>query len=288
MPNIVLIVGSAPDAVRCRDWPRAAFASIVVINNAWGVRPDWDYLIHADDFPHERMPMDKRLGVASIITSGDFVPTQNAFGGFVYAGGTMAFTAGYWALKALKPEVIAFLGCDMIYPSNAPTHFYGIGTADPLRDDVTLKDLEAKSGRFFVKALRHGTVCLNLSNLPESRLAIPRVTMPTIDRLTPARIKAIRVMLEATVDKISMDSASRLETELGYLVEDGRYWEHTSDFDEAALWKIDRHWSASVDQIPKSVVPKGACWARGRARVARQGHHQSLATDNARPIGEGA
>jgi hypothetical protein len=265
MPNIVLIVGSAPDAVRCRDWSRAAFASIVVINNAWAVRPDWDFLIHPDDFPDERLPNEQRLGVASIIKSGDFVPAQNVFGGFVYAGGTMAFTAGYWALNALRPDVIAFLGCDMIYPNNAPTHFYGVGIADPLRDDVTLRDLKAKSGRLFAKALRHGTICLNLSDLPESRLAIPRVTLPFISRLTPVRIRALRAMFEAPVDPTSIERASMLETELGYLVEDGRYWEHISDFDEAALGEIDRHWSSSVDQLPASAVPSGSC--RGRDRV---------------------
>eukprot|EP01035_Chromulina_nebulosa_P068687 gene68687-94126_t len=104
MPNIVLIVGSGPDAVRCRDWSRTAFSSIVVINNAWRVRPDWDYLIHPDDFPDDRLPSDQRPRMASIIKSNAFVPAQNAFGGFVYAGGTMAFTAAYWALKALKPD----------------------------------------------------------------------------------------------------------------------------------------------------------------------------------------
>jgi hypothetical protein len=50
MPNVVLIFGSAPDEIRCADWPRAAFCSIVVIDNARRVRSDWDYLIHPDDF----------------------------------------------------------------------------------------------------------------------------------------------------------------------------------------------------------------------------------------------
>ena len=48
------------------------------------------------------------------MTATDYVPVQNDFGGFVYAGGTMTFTAGYWALGALKPSVLAFLGCDMV------------------------------------------------------------------------------------------------------------------------------------------------------------------------------
>jgi hypothetical protein len=268
MPNIILIIGSAPDAVRSRDWGRATFSSIVAINNAWAVRPDWDYLIHPDDFPDERMPHDRRLGVASIIRSGDFVPAQNAFGGFVYAGGTMAFTAGYRALNALKPDIMAFLACDMIYPCGAPTHFYGVGSADPLRHDVTLRDLKAKSGRLFAKALRQGTVCLNLSNLPESRLAMPRVTLPFLDQLTPARIEALRSMLEAAIDRASMETADALETELGYFVEDGRYWQHMAKFDAAALTKIDQHWSSSVSQLPASAVPQDACTGSSEARTA--------------------
>ena len=268
MPNVVLIIGSAPDAVRSRDWPRSSFTSIVAINNAWSVRSDWDYLIHPEDFPNERLPSDRRLGVASIITSRDFVPAQNAFGGFVYAGGTMAFTAGYWALKTLRPDIVAFLGCDMIYPSNAPTHFYGVGTADPLRDDVTLKDLKAKSARLFATALRQGTICLNLSNLPESRLSLPRVTLPFIDRLTPRRFEALRAMLEADIDRTSIERASVLEKELDYVVEDGRYWQRMSEFDQTALTQIDRHWASSVSQLPLSVAPRDACWRRGRSNRA--------------------
>ena len=73
----------------------------------------------------------------------DYVPAQNFFGGFVYAGGTMAFTAGYWALYKFKPDLICYIGCDMIY-EGSKTHFYGKGTADPLRNDKTLKNLKAK------------------------------------------------------------------------------------------------------------------------------------------------
>ena len=102
----VLIIGSGPNAVASRDWPRTAFDHIVAINNAWAVRPDWDYLIHPDDFPAARRPVDVAPR-QKVITSEAYVPAQNDLGGFVYAGGTMAFTAGYWALQALRPDVIA-------------------------------------------------------------------------------------------------------------------------------------------------------------------------------------
>ena len=41
------------------------------------------------------------------------------------------------------PIFSAYYACDMTYSGNV-THFYGQGTADPLRPDVTLQSLEAK------------------------------------------------------------------------------------------------------------------------------------------------
>ncbi len=113
----VLILGSAPMAARAALWPRGPFDRVVAINNAHAIRPDWDFHIHPWDFPPERVPAP---GPGQrIVTEDDFVPAQNAQGGFVYAGGTMAFTAAYWALEALRPRVIAFYGCDMHYPAAA-------------------------------------------------------------------------------------------------------------------------------------------------------------------------
>ena len=97
----VLMLGSAPMAVEARDWPRAPFDAVVAINNAYMVRPDWTHHIYPWDFPEDRRPQPGPGQRA--VTQEDFVPAQNAFGGFVYAGGTMAFTAAYWALAALKP-----------------------------------------------------------------------------------------------------------------------------------------------------------------------------------------
>ena len=165
--SVVLILGSGPNVVASRDWPRDHFDRIIAINNAWAVRPDWDDLIHPDDFPTSKMPPrlkpDQR-----IIRAADYVPLQNTFGGFVYAGGTMAFTASYWALAALKPKVIAVMGCDMVYDDAQKTHFYGKGTADPLRKDVTLRSLEAKSARLMALAAQQGCAMVNLSKDPKS------------------------------------------------------------------------------------------------------------------------
>ena len=134
--EIVLILGSAPSAVEGKHWPKACFSSIVAINNAWRIRRDWDYLIVPDDFPKAHLP-EHCDPEQKIVLSSDYVPANNAYGGVVYAGGTMAFSVGYWALATLRPRVLAFWGCDMVYPRQGPTHFYGAGTADPLRKDVT-------------------------------------------------------------------------------------------------------------------------------------------------------
>jgi hypothetical protein len=171
----VLLLGSAPMALAARDWPRAPFDHVVAINNAWGIRSDWDDTIYPWDFPEDRRPTpgpDQRL-----ITQEDFVPTQNTYGGFVYAGGTMAYTAAYWILGALRPRTIAVFGCDMHYPATGPTHFYGTGTPDPLRTDITLRSLEAKSARLMILAAMQGCAVVNLSHGP-SRLILPPAPPP--------------------------------------------------------------------------------------------------------------
>lgn len=227
--SVVLILGSGPNVVSCRSWPRAPFDRIVAINNAWAVRPDWDDLIHPDDFPPERMPIDLAPG-QQIIRSADYVPLQNTLGGFVYAGGTMAFTAAYWALAALRPAVIAVLGCDMVYEGLRGTHFYGTGTADPLRKDITLRSLEAKSARLMVIAARQNCAMVNLST-GTSRLVFPRST--------PADAAAA---LPLAIDEGLVAQALAREEALGYFVPSGKYWKHVDAFDAAAIDALDALW----------------------------------------------
>ena len=95
----------------------------------------------------------------------------------------MAFTSAYWALGALKPDILAFVGCDMVYPtSGAATHFYGTGAADPLRNDITLQSLEAKSTRLFYLAAQQQCLCLNLSTADQSRMVFPRVSIAALEQ----------------------------------------------------------------------------------------------------------
>ena len=235
--DTVLILGSGPNAVEARDWSRAHFDRIVAINNAWRIRPDWDDLIFPEDFPQDRKPEAK--GAAQrFIEADQFVPTQNAYGGFVYAGGTMAFTAGYWALHALRPKVLAFMGCDMVYPTSGPTHFYGKGTPDPLRADVTLRDLGAKSARLGLIAAAQGCRCVNLSTGP-SELVFER-----------ANPEALRALPGRGPDGTAAHAIQNEEDALGYFVATGRYWEEAASFDAEALTGLDAAWRAAWDGAP--------------------------------------
>jgi hypothetical protein len=245
-PRIMLLLGSAPDVVRCVHWPKQAVSKIVAINNAWRVRPDWDLLVHAGDFPSDRLPPGAWLRQAQIFSADHYVPAQNAFGGFVYAGATMALTAAYWTIHSQKPDVLAFLGCDMIYDRPGNTHFYGIGRADPLRDDVTLQSLEAKSARLLVHALRRGTLCVNLSELPQSRLVLPRLSFDELSRLSPGRLAAMKADVRAGIRSQAVAEAERIEDELGYFYDDGMYWNHLDEIDGTDLAGIDRLWMAAV------------------------------------------
>ncbi len=227
----LLLLGSAPMALAARDWPRAPFDRILAINNAWRIRADWDAMIHPWDFPDDRRPTpgpNQRL-----ITQEDFVPAQNAYGGFVYAGGTMAFTAAYWALVAFKPRVIATYGCDMHYPASGPTHFYGQGTPDPLRADITLRSLEAKSARLMILAAQQGCAMVNLSDGP-SRLVFPRATAKTLPN-QPAPFN------DAVAQK-----ALQTEACLNYIVPSGRYWQEAHRFDPARIDALDQLWRSAA------------------------------------------
>jgi hypothetical protein len=225
----VLILGSAPEAVAARDWRRDEFDAIIVINNAWRIRPDWDVLIHPEDFPEDRRPTELGDG-QRIVTAADYVPVQNRFGGFVYAGGTMAFTAGYWALGALAPRVLAFFGCNMVYAPQGQTHFYGTGAADPLRADVTLRSLEAKSARLALIAAEAGCRCVNLSQ-GESRLVFPRGARGVLSGAVPS-----------AADSRALAEAEAREAALGYMVPSGRYWQEEARFDAADIDALDALW----------------------------------------------
>ena len=231
---LILIIGSAPDALEARSFQRKSFESLVVINNAWNIRDDWDYCIFPDDFPESKRP-DKNKN-QRLIGSAQYVPLQNKFGGFVYSGGTMAFTAGYWALGYFKPKAIAYLGCDMIYEGE-DTHFYGKGTPDPLRKDPTLKNLKAKSARLEAIAASQNCAIYNLSKRPDSNLVFRRSSLNDIPKNNTPR----------NIDTTLLKSVLQKETQLGYFVEDGRYWKYLDEFSQERIDLLDDLWYKVVN-----------------------------------------
>ena len=225
----VLILGSAPNVVAVNDIDLSSYDEIIVINNAWQVLESWTEHIFPYDFPREnkpahysksQRPIDEKL----------FVQRQNEFGGFIYAGGTMAFTALYWALGEHMPSEIHILGCDMVYSDAGKTHFYGEGTPDPLRDDFTLRDLYAKSARFMCLAARNGCRTYNLSD-QSSKLCFPRHNRNIDDK--PCHL---------LINKASVQSILDQENSLGYFISSGRYWEADLKIDLQALDQIDLQW----------------------------------------------
>ncbi len=230
MQDVVVILGSGPNATEAQSWSRDMFDTLVVLNNAWRIRPDWSHFIHPEDFPEDRHPPSKTDDQVEV-TYQSYVPQNNAFGGVLFAGGTMAFTAAYWALGALKPKVLAFLGCDMVYPTVGHTHFYGTGAADPLREDVSLQSLEAKAARLGLIAAVHGCTCVNLSRL-DSVLPYERYHASQLRDLSAPVVRPV----------FAVNRIQRTEAALGYDAPSGRYWEILDQIDPVKIKQIDQMW----------------------------------------------
>ena len=226
----VLVIGSAPDSIQVNNRDIRIFDRVVAINNAWKVTSHWDELIFPHDFSDENKP-NKLLNHQKFVTEDQFVSAQNSFGGFVYAGATMAFTAGYWSLASHQPTKLCFLGCNMFYNQSGPTHFYGHGQPDPLRDDITLTSLRACSYRMLILAKMRGCDIVSLSS-GETNLHVPQTSWHELLDYQPT----------FAISEKKMNEALKQEKKLNYFVEDGRYWLDEKLFCRNALKKIDRIW----------------------------------------------
>jgi hypothetical protein len=118
----------------------------------------------------------------------------------------------------------------MVYADAGATHFYGTGAADPLRADVTLRSLEAKSARLALMAAEAGCRCVNLSE-GASRLVFPR-----------AAVEGLAEELQPAADSGALDDARAREAVLGYVVPSGRYWQEEARFDPAKIDALDALW----------------------------------------------
>nr|WP_306268332.1 hypothetical protein [Pararhizobium sp. IMCC3301] len=250
----VLILGSAANAVQARIFNRTQFNAIVAINNAWRIRDDWTHLVHAGDFPDNRKPVPS-LG-QTCLSHEAYVPANNAYGGIVYAGGTMAFSTAYWALHVLKPDLLVFCGCDMIYDqTNGPSHFYGPGTADPLRADPTLQSLEAKSNRILLLAAEQDCLCVNITELPHSRLTFPRITAAGLAATNHHSHAEGLHRIRRRQDKLSTERAKFLELSYEQFVPGGAYWAEPDTLNPQYLLEIDNHWLSGINR-PGASAPQ--------------------------------
>ena len=146
----------------------------------------------------------------------------------------MAFTALYWTLGHYRPRSIDILGCDMVYPKTGSTHFYGTGTADPLRKDISLRSLKAKSARVYAIALRQGCQIANLSKA-ESELIAPRRNSVMSHAPEPFQL-----------NENKFNRAKQKEAALGYFIEDGRYWEKSDSFNTDEIDLLDALWIDAI------------------------------------------
>ena len=233
----VLVIGSAPDAIQAQNWDMQVFDQVIAINNAWRVAVRWDELIFPYDFLDENKPV-RLLDHQKFVTEDQFVPAQNLFGGFVYAGATMAFTAGYWSLASHLPTKLCFLGCNMNYSQRGPTHFYGTGQPDPLRDDITLTSLKACSYRMLIFAKMRGCDIVSLS-AGETNLHVPQTSFDEFLDYRPAFI----------ISQEKMAQALKYEKNLNYYVADGRYWQKENFFCRHKLEKLDRIWIDALAEV---------------------------------------
>jgi len=239
--TVVLMLGSGPMAMEAAGWPRAGIDRVLAINNAWAVRPDWDFMIHPWDFPKDRRPLPgPGQHRAEPRPSGRRQARLNQRQG---QGQGMAFTAAYWALHALRPRVIGCFGCDMHYPKEGRTHFYGQGTPDPLREDITLRSLPAKAARLMVLAAMQGCAMVNLSRGP-SRLVFPRLGLGDLAAARPLPFDAA----------LARDALGR-EAALGYHVPSGRYWEEAARFEVAEVDALDALWLRAAQVVPNGGDP---------------------------------
>ena len=240
----VIILGSAPDAPDAKRFNLKNVTALVTLNNAWKIRDDWTHSIYPEDFPENRRP--KPTATQKCIDHTQYVPANNAYGGIIYAGATMTFTAAYWALSALKPNLLLFHACDMIYNQNTQTHFYGRGSPDPLRNDPTLQSLEGKSNRLTILAARNECLTANLSRLSTSRLTMSRFDPSGLTSSTQDRIFKALQELKEKIDNTHVADALRLEKDVNIFWESGDYWNANFELNKKELFEIDKLWEKAL------------------------------------------
>jgi len=80
-----------------------------------------------------------------------------------------------------------------------------------------------------------------LSSQLTSRLLLPRIDLQTLEAMT-------QTSPTTTFNNMAVQDALRAESELGYWVESGRYWEKYEQFDSHKLQEIDALWLRTISE----------------------------------------
>lgn len=145
---------------------------IIALNNAHKACSRIDFSLYPEDFPTaNRHPDCIRIGR----THSHYIDFINRHGGLSLCGATIAFNAGYWILETHPFAQVGFYGCDMVYGEDSDQqHFYGKGVADPLRRNISLNNLQAKSSRLFYIGLTKNIYFFNCSPSKKTSLSFPK------------------------------------------------------------------------------------------------------------------
>ena len=241
-----LIVGSAPEAAQLSN-TQAPAQVLIAVNNAWRIRPDFAYSVYPYDFPPERRAPSSIRHVTNL----DYMRGMDSAGGITLCGATMALAAGYWATHDLRPMVLGFAACNMVYGSSQ-NHFYGNGTADPLREDVTLRCLEAKVCRLFLFALSRGTLCVNTMPIEGSRLVLPALSLEALPVSRFGLWQLHRKVMRSALCKelLSFYTEQRTaEQHAPFPLMTHEYWIGKNDEDIAFIDAIDAKWLQARQSI---------------------------------------
>jgi hypothetical protein len=180
----VLMVGSGP-SIRLIDEVDPSTWVVVAMNKAWAYRPRRvDYLVHMASLPGSRRPAPADVPADRVASYDQYIAAVHHYGralavdddialGFL-TGHLIHFIASYWAMWRLRPAVVGYLGCDLEYRGEGPTHFYGRGQAIPWRDRGR-EPLDVYFERQACLAERQGVELVNLSCESGSRLPYRRV-----------------------------------------------------------------------------------------------------------------
>lgn len=177
-----LVIGSAP---YIQDWYKKngkkyldAGYKLVAINNAWAIDPDnMHFWVHANDF-YKVAKVIPDMATREALDNKERVSDIRGISVYHYhekQHGTMILNVLVGLINRAKMKdtdlEVCVAGCDLIYNGEV-NHFYGNGTADPLRlgEDYLKVELQDIKGYYE----KEGFGIFNVGGQPETLLPFDR------------------------------------------------------------------------------------------------------------------